>query len=415
MSSKHLVLITSGFPFGRGETFLEAEVPILSKQFENITIICPIINGEPREIPENIRIIQHDGYIKVNYFILLKALIYILTSKEIFKIYKYLKSKDWFYAIKIAVKDLHNAIFFKQVISRNFSKKNEMLYYTYWTDYQTLALALLKRENKIKDFVTRFHRWDLYFDTHDIPYLPFRSLIATEAKKLFFISQHGKTYFEELQWIKGINPQTVLSRLGTSKLSMDNIPKSKKNNAIVIVSVSSLIERKRVYVIKELIFNTSLNIIWYHFGDGEQRTIFENIPSHLKEKINWMGSISNSDLHEWYINNYVDLFINVSISEGIPVSIMEALSYGIPIIATNIDGNPEIVNNNFNGFLIDTNDCQNELKNTLINYSQLNDEKKAQLKKNAYNTWEEKYNAETNFKAFGELLKLNNYHLKNLK
>ena len=404
MSSKHLVLITSGFPFGRGETFLEAEVPILSKQFENITIICPIINSVPRETPKNVKIIQHDSYIKVNFFILLKALINILTLNEIYKIFKYLKSKDWFYAIKIAVKDLHDAIFFKQVISRNFSKKNELLYYTYWTDYKTLALALLKRENKIKDFVTRFHRWDLYFNTHDIPYLPFRSLIATEAKKLFFISQHGKTYFEELQWIKGIKPKTILSRLGTSKHSIDNISTSKKDDAIVIVSVSALIERKRVHVIKELVFNSSQNIIWYHFGDGEQRTIFENIPGYLKEKINWMGSVSNSELHKWYNNNYVDLFINVSISEGVPVSIMEAISYGIPIVATNIDGNPEIVKNNFNGFLIETSDCQNELKNILINYAQLNDEKKAQLKINAFNTWNEHYNADINFKAFGESL-----------
>ena len=42
--------------------------------------------------------------------------------------------------------------------------------------------------------------------------------------------------------------------------------------------------------------------------------------------------------------NDFDLFVNMSLSEGIPVSIMEAISFGIPIIATNVGGNAEIVN-----------------------------------------------------------------------
>ena len=48
----------------------------------------------------------------------------------------------------------------------------------------------------------------------------------------------------------------------------------------------------------------------------------------------------------------MDYFINLSDSEGIPVSIMEAMSVGIPIIARDVGGNREIVTNN-NGCLLE--------------------------------------------------------------
>ena len=44
--------------------------------------------------------------------------------------------------------------------------------------------------------------------------------------------------------------------------------------------------------------------------------------------------------------------MNVSESEGIPVSIMEASSFGIPVIATNVGGVGEIVENGYNGLLL---------------------------------------------------------------
>lgn len=46
------------------------------------------------------------------------------------------------------------------------------------------------------------------------------------------------------------------------------------------------------------------------------------------------------------------MFINVSSSEGLPVSIMEACSFGIPIIATNVGGTAEIVQAGVNGILL---------------------------------------------------------------
>ncbi len=53
----------------------------------------------------------------------------------------------------------------------------------------------------------------------------------------------------------------------------------------------------------------------------------------------------------WYSENPAHLFMNLSKSEGIPVSIMEACSYGIPAVATDVGGTSELISNK-TGWLI---------------------------------------------------------------
>ncbi len=58
----------------------------------------------------------------------------------------------------------------------------------------------------------------------------------------------------------------------------------------------------------------------------------------LETRIVLRGGISNAEVFQFYRDNKVDLFVNASTSEGLPVSIMEAISFGIPSIATNVGG-----------------------------------------------------------------------------
>jgi len=54
MANKKLVLITSDFPFGKGETFLETELPFLAPTFESILIVSSNVTSiEQRPLPSN--------------------------------------------------------------------------------------------------------------------------------------------------------------------------------------------------------------------------------------------------------------------------------------------------------------------------------------------------------------------------
>ena len=103
----------------------------------------------------------------------------------------------------------------------------------------------------------------------------------------------------------------------------------------------------------------------------------------------------------YYQNNNPDLFINVSSSEGVPVSFMEAMSCGIPVIATNVGGSSEIVNID-NGYLLSSNPLPAEVAEAISTFYHLNLEEKNKKRLAAYNTWEENYNAKKNYTQFAE-------------
>ena len=61
---------------------------------------------------------------------------------------------------------------------------------------------------------------------------------------------------------------------------------------------------------------------------------------------NFHGRVDNVQVRSFYRDTFVNVFVNTSSSEGVPVSIMEAQSAGIPVIATAVCGTPELVNEN---------------------------------------------------------------------
>ena len=95
----------------------------------------------------------------------------------------------------------------------------------------------------------------------------------------------------------------------------------------------------------------------------------------------------------------------MSSSEGIPVSIMEAMSFGIPCIASDVGGNQEIINHNVNGILLKSNPDFTDVKNTIEEIASKTPEQYRKISQNAYQTWEKHYNSETNYTNFTKLLR----------
>ena len=106
----------------------------------------------------------------------------------------------------------------------------------------------------------------------------------------------------------------------------------------------------------------------------------------------FIGQLKNEDVQKYYHTHHIDLFINVSESEGLPVSIMEAMSYGIPVIATNVGGTREIVNQGAE-YLIDKNfACKELLQKIQMVYDYTPEERKT-LSSKVLETWESEFDA----------------------
>jgi glycosyltransferase involved in cell wall biosynthesis len=96
--------------------------------------------------------------------------------------------------------------------------------------------------------------------------------------------------------------------------------------------------------------------------------------------------------------------INVSESEGIPVSMMEAMSVCVPVIATNVGGVDEIVENNYNGILMNANPTPLEISITIQNFLDLPAEDRQQFRINAHSRWMELFNGDINYSKFSDKL-----------
>jgi len=144
---------------------------------------------------------------------------------------------------------------------------------------------------------------------------------------------------------------------------------------------------------------------WTHMGNGSVRSELQKKADRLfpeNAKAFFPGYTTKSSLMKFYKEHPVDVFINVSSTEGTPVSVMEAASCGIPIIATSVGGNPEIVSEG-NGILLNSNPTPDEIAKAIFTF--LDDPEAAVGKRSGSRAvWMERYNADVNFRTFAERL-----------
>lgn len=225
-------------------------------------------------------------------------------------------------------------------------------------------------------------------------------------KEVFFISQkkfdaYLNSVDENLK--EKVKEKTSVVYLGCKREKP--IATERKGDAFVICSCSSIVSIKRLDIIVDALKEwNGKKIKWIHVGSGP-------IESEIKEKaelvtknnanveIVFTGHKANRDVHEFYSKNKIDLFINVSETEGLPVSIMEAMSYGIPVFATDVGGTSEIVNDE-NGKILPSDVDGSLLKRTIEDYLLLSDQDKIAVREKALATWENKFNADKNIVDF---------------
>ena len=196
----------------------------------------------------------------------------------------------------------------------------------------------------------------------------------------------------------------MVSRLGKFNSRQPVI--SGKSGSVLVCSCSNLIPLKRIDRIIEVLSSLNVeNLYWVHFGDGPLREELLQYAQKMLPNVQYefKGIVPNNKILDFYAENYVDLFINLSSSEGIPVSIMEALSAGIPVVATDVGGTAEAVNEE-NGFLIPAEFENADVAEKINAYLSLSDEEKLSYRRRAYEFWRDNYEAEKNYTNFIRLI-----------
>jgi glycosyltransferase involved in cell wall biosynthesis len=258
-------------------------------------------------------------------------------------------------------------------------------------------------------FISRAHSSDIFAFRSTLNYLPYKRFILSNIDQTYSISEIGKKELEK--YVDKNNFRKVaISKLG--KQNKRNPLFEKTTDKIIICSCSHFNHLKRVHLIPRILKKINIpNLHWVHFGWGYPE--YEKMVHEELQDINFTfelkGETENESILDFYGNQYVDIFINLSTHEGIPVSIMEAFSAGIPVMATDVGGVSEIVDENC-GFLIEK-DFNSELIAKKLN-EYFNSPKETQIDKRemALLQWEHNYNADKNYHYFyNHLLNINAY------
>lgn len=350
MGKNSLILFTAGFPFGnKNEPFLEAEIPILAREFEKIIIFPLAKKGEGiRALPGNITV--EDRLSNNNFSGKKKILV-----KKFFSLLKILFSGDLsfngilrFWKNHRILLDIIAKSFLKADIMSGFLKSidtDKYYFYDYWFFNATFILGYLKQKKQIPSFFCRAHGFDVYDDRWDLGGVPFLEYRIKQVEKVYCVSKHGEEYLKRKVG-KKYEKKIKLSYLGVKKpLRLPAFTQRKESENYLIISVGRVVDFKRIHLIPEVLASLDLPVRWIHFGDGPlMETLIkkcQKLPPNISVELK--GHVDNKEVLRFYEINHVDLFLSLSLSEGLPVSMMEAISYGIPIAATSVCGVPEIV------------------------------------------------------------------------
>lgn len=393
---KTLYLFTNDYPRGHIENFLEVEINYLCARFEKVVIVPISGGGKPmRPVPQNCEVLQPIRHGKKD------ALLYGFSIRRFpFFVKEFFKHKVWAKKSRLknyftAVINANNYLHSPQMKAVLKQVKPDDVFYSYWGKVGTDLWPFVKGKVKL---VSRFHGdWDLWGSCDD--YAPMRVQAAKALDMAAFISDIGKEYFLA-KWQTG-NPQVF--PLGTVNRGI--ISHRSSDGVIRVVSCSTIYSVKRVDLIyRALQLIDDREVEWTHIGGGRalDNGVVEN---ELKEmasssrpnvKVNLLGPMPNADVLKFYEEHPVDVFVNVSMIEGVPVSVMEAISYNIPAVGTDVGATREVVTQS-SGVLISANPTEMEVKEAIIRAVDSKD-------LNPRDLWDRRYNADKNYKKWADAL-----------
>lgn len=399
-----LLLLTARYPYLPGEEFVETEIGFLVQQFNEVIVVPSRIDGKIRDLPAGAVL---DTTLAER----------LAKSKWRRRVSSFLAWEPWIETIRQIPKSPRLSCYKR--VAKSWSNSQETyrwlrgsdylrgdstkcMCYTYWFGFQTLALAIYaERVCSRLQYVTRCHGVDLYLARSRHGFFPFRNYVLSSIKHVYPCTVDGENHLlQEYPEIKG---KVTTAYLGVG--AAERLNPMKKDGALRICSCAYVTKVKRLDKICDAIDilakeNSHQEIEWTHLGAGkllpEIKERADRLPSTVS--VVFRGETANSEVLNYYASQHVDVFVNSSEREGLPVSIMEAMSHGIPVVAPDVGGIRELVNET-NGALLSSNATPREIAHAILRCSS-----EPSMRRSAYDSWDRIANAEKNYKAFAKRL-----------
>ena len=411
MSNGKIIYIDMFYPNkSKGETFLASEINCSDLQGVDKFIYPIWAASEKDEIDlPGFKVIhspkRYDKITKARY-----AIAAATKTQTWLEIEELCKSR------RMTIKNIETALsfeadcqYFSRVLSdfikENIEKGAKIVLYSYWLHWSayTAVLTAKKLGNEF-DFtvISRAHRFDVYEYAAKGNYIPCRKVLLKNIDYIYPISTDAMKYLSHY----GLNPNMKIFRLGTFDKGVHISPLS---NTLNILSCSWMRKVKRLDLICDALKNVQFDVIWTHIGSGEEEEHIKELSSTIDNphvSYRFLGAMKNSEVMEYFVKESVDVFINVSASEGVPVSVMEAMSFGKPVIATDVGGTAEVIDDGVTGYLLDEDCSADDLVKCLAKLRELSPVEYKEMCSCARAKWAEICDADKQYKEFYDTVKL---------
>jgi sugar transferase (PEP-CTERM/EpsH1 system associated) len=195
--------------------------------------------------------------------------------------------------------------------------------------------------------------------------LPFRRRLLRRAvysmcDSVFTVSRNLRKYHSEQGWVSTERLQVIPNGVDTRLFAPDDLARSQVRRrlgfspeSIVLGSVGRMVPIKGHHTLlhaAERLIEGGLDVRVLLVGGGselERHRQFAETSATLNGRLTLVGT--SFDVRELYQS--MDIFVLPSICEGMSNTLLEAMASGLPCVATNVGGNPELVVDSRSGFL----------------------------------------------------------------
>lgn len=404
---KKLLLLTEAYPYGNGEPFLISEIPQLCRMFSVSIVTSDTTSPLLKELPFGVPV-----YRLKNTLTILERIRYGISFvgnkvcwQEVSSILKTKENRSKRVLQSISMYSM-GTMWYKLLTQLEDFEKQDILY-SYWYNDKLIGTALAMREKQDRPVIlSRLHGYDLFNERKTgTGRQPFKPLLDAYVDHLFFVSKAGYDYYQAIFGFETPSRYSV-SRLGSS--NDFGVGNPHPGSRLTLVSCSNVIPLKRVeLIIRALTLIDTMEISWTHIGGGiSLQTVQEFAKVELGAKGNidfsFTGIMQNSQIHEFYQTHEFDCFISVSQTEGgCPVSIQEAMSYGIPVIGTSVGGIPEMIEGN--GILLPSDPSAVQVSEALADMVEAKGNGSIEdMRRASHAIWKKRFNADVNFIQFAQ-------------
>ncbi|WP_256842681.1 glycosyltransferase [Ornithinimicrobium cryptoxanthini] len=346
-----LLLLTNRYPYGTGEEYLEPELAHLAAAFERVVLVPTMhTRGQrpTRTVPPGVTVVPLDLPAGRGGRVLLTAQglrtgtvrpglphLPAAPPQRVPRAYEaYFEARSQAVARRAVERLAGAGIAIPEVV------------YAYWF-YVTARVADLlatQRPGGRPVVVARAHGYDVNVEASPVRYLPQRELLLQQVDHLHPVSEAAAAR------LRAEHPRHAhkisVRRLGSRGISAAPVA---RQDPLHVVTVSTVRPLKRLGLVADAVGQLQrggVPVRWTHLGGGSPRAVRElrrHVTRLTPGSVDLAGPLPHDQVLRWYAEHHPSVLVNASTSEGVPVSVMEAMAHGVPVLATDVGGTRELL------------------------------------------------------------------------